>query len=152
MSAKNGNTSALARHADFAHKDEWKEINEKSTSQTKITSHWKPTSESVIKKYPLKSKERKRFNRLLVRFIAKDLRPLYIVTKPGFRDLLFGFDPRYVIPSRKTLRKKLIPEIHAETMGKVQKELDGTKHCCMTTDGKPNFIEIREYQLLISHL
>ena len=136
MSAKSGNTSALSRHAEHYHKEEWKEINKKFTSQTKITSHMKPKV-SKIKKYPLKSKERKHFNRLLVRFLAKDLRPLYTVTKPGFRDMLFGFHPQYVIPSRSTLRDKLIPEIHAETMAKIQKELDATKHCCMTTDGKP---------------
>ena len=139
MSTKNGNTSALIRHAENYHKNEWKEINEKSPSQAKITSHWKPLNPE-IKKYPLKSKERMHFNRLLVRFLAKDLRPLYTVTKPGFRDMLFGFHPQYVIPSRSTLRDKLIPEIHAETMAKIQKELDATKHCCMTTDGKSNFL------------
>ena len=143
MSAKNGNTSALKRHAELYHPDEWKEINEKCTSQTKITSQFKVKPESEIKKYPLKSKERQRYNRLLVRFIAKDLRPLYTITKKGFKDLLFGFDPRYVVPTRKTLRNKLIPELHAETLAKIHKELDETKHCCLTTDGK-NF-ELRYY-------
>ena len=98
MSAKSGNTTTLKRHAEVHHPDEWAEIKEKNTTQTKITSQFKVMSGSEIKKYPLKSKERQSYNRLLVRFIAKDLRPLYTITKKGFKDLLFGFDPRLGLP------------------------------------------------------
>lgn len=44
-------------------------------------------------------------------------------------------DPMYVLPTRKTLGKVLIPKIHEEVMAGIQKELDQTKHCSMTTDG-----------------
>ena len=126
-----GNTSTMTRHAQIHHKEEWKEI-EKSTKQPTISSMM--NQKSPTKKYPLKSKKRDFLNRKLVRFIV-NLRPLYTVTKKGFKDFIAALDPQYVLPTRKTLRNVLIPKIHAEVMGKVQAELDEAKHCSITTDG-----------------
>ena len=49
--------------------------------------------------------------------------------------MIEAFHPQYTLPTRKTLRTKLIPQIHQEVMAKVQRELDEVKHCSVTTDG-----------------
>ena len=133
MSQKSGTTTSLKQHAELLHAKEWKEISQEDCSQQKITDICK--SSIPIKKYPLKSARRRLLNRKLVRHIAKDMRPLNTVNLAGFRDFCLEMDPMYVLPSRKTLTTKLIPKIHQEVMAGVQRELNKTRHCSLTTDG-----------------
>ena len=123
----------MTKHAELFHATEWKDIKEQGSSQQKITDTLK--SDIPIKKYPLKSARRRILNRKLVRHIAKDLRPLHTVNLVGFKDFCYEMDPQYVLPTRKTLTTTLIPKIHQEVMAEVQKDLDKTKHCSLTTDG-----------------
>ena len=88
-----------------------------------------------IKKYAINSSRRKNLNRKLVKHIVKDLRPLNTVRLAGFKEFCLEMDPQYVLPTEKTLRTKLIPQIYKEVMDEVQRELDKTKHCSITTDG-----------------
>merc|ERR1719282_929353 len=63
------------------------------------------------------------------------MRPINIVDGPGFKQLMYEMDPRYKLPTPKTLRNKLIPNLHAKSVGKIIKDLDDVKHCSLTTDG-----------------
>ena len=49
--------------------------------------------------------------------IVKDLLPLRIVEKTGFRCFVSGFDKLYTLPSRATLRDQLIPEMYNQVQG-----------------------------------
>ena len=122
MSRKSGSTTSLTRHAELFHPLDWKAVKERAFTQLTIPSTTKkglPT-----KKCPLGSKERKFRNRQLVRYIAKDMKPLNSVNMAGFRAFCATLDPHYVLPSCKTLRTKLIPKIHSEVMAEIQKDLN----------------------------
>ena len=115
---------------------EWEKIVEQSNNQRTITSLFeKPDKDDKVEKYPANSKRRQFLNRKVAAFLAIDMKTLNIVNGPGFRQLLHEFDPRYTLPTPKTLRKKLIPNLYAKCMGEIIKDLDDVKHCSLTTDG-----------------
>jgi len=59
--------------------------------------------------YPASSAFAVKQNMALVKLICKDLQPLSVVENEGFREYSSHLNPRYKIPSRKTIRDKLIP-------------------------------------------
>ena len=68
-------------------------------------------------------------------FIAKDLMPTSVVQGNGFHKLLEKLDPRYQLPSRKTLSDKVIPVLYNN--GKDTKALSGlndAKFVALTSD------------------
>lgn len=92
-------------------------------------------TKSQIDKYAIGSQRRKILNQKLVRFIAKDMRPLSVVRNEGFRSFVEELDPCYVLPTVNTIRDKLTPKTYDETMNKIQKELESIDAICLTTDG-----------------
>ena len=106
---------------------------EQSNNQRTITSLFEKPDK--VEKYPANSERRQFLNRKVAAFLAIDMKTLNIVNGPGFRQLLHEFDPRYTLPTPKTLRKKLIPNLYAKCMGEIIKDLDDVKHCSLTTDG-----------------
>ena len=70
----------------------------------------------------------------LTKMIAKDLQPVSIVEDEGFRDFVHTLDPRYKIPSRKSLMVGNIPALYEECCSKVKQSLDGTNSAVITTD------------------
>lgn len=73
----------------------------------------------------------------LAKMICCDLQPLSVVENEGFRELLRVAEPRYVIPSRKTVTNVIIPKLYEETRKKIISEL-GSKRMvslALTTDG-----------------
>lgn len=59
--------------------------------------------------YPPNSSFVTKQNRLLVKMIAKDLQPLSIVEDSGFKEYCEGLNKKYKLPSRATIRNKLLP-------------------------------------------
>ena len=45
-------------------------------------------------------------------FIAKDMNPVATVNGIGFRRMIKEFEPRYVVPDRKTLQTNFIPKMY----------------------------------------
>lgn len=66
--------------------------------------------------------------------VGKDLQPLSIVENEGFREYTAKLQSNYTLPSRKTLTKKLIPEICNEISQKIRNMLNQTKNVGVTTD------------------
>ena len=66
--------------------------------------------------------------------IFKDLQPLSIVEDEGFRKFVQDLDPRYQLPTRKTLRDNLIPDIFQKETDSLKKELATAKSVALTTD------------------
>ena len=53
-------------------------------------------------------------NRAVAYFIAKDMRSLYTVEKPGFKRLVSTLDPKYSIALRKCFTKQELPRLFSE--------------------------------------
>ena len=103
--------------------------------QPKITSHFSLPKSEKIQKYKTDSLKRKKLNEVLVGLIAKDMRPMSIVEDEGFKDFCTEMNPSYTLPSRKTLRTKLLPRLYNSSMIELVKELEAIKHVYLTTDG-----------------
>ena len=126
-----GNTSSATRHAASFHKREWEEVQKKSKQAQQRTIQDCFGSQAA---YGISSARRAKLNEKVVGLIVKDLQPLSVVEDDGFRELCQEMDRRYVLPSRKTVREKLLPEMYEKVMKKVQEELDKAKHVGITTD------------------
>ena len=50
--------------------------------------------------------------------ISKDVLPVYVVEKEGFRQLVETLDPRYEMPSAKYFSKAAIPALFEEKQGR----------------------------------
>ena len=71
---------------------------------------------------------------MITRCIAKDMLPMNIIKKPGFKQMLEGFDPRYQPPSRKYISKVTIPSLYNSTQAAVTAALQEIDHFSSTTD------------------
>ena len=72
---------------------------------------------------------------MLTRFIVKGLNNVTIVRQPGFREFCKAMDPRYVLPTYRTLRHKFIPMLDKEVMDEVREDFKSVKHVALTSDG-----------------
>ena len=51
--------------------------------------------------------------------IAKDMMPFRTVNNEGFQKMLHTFEPRYVLPDRKTLTQHYMPEMYEREKEKI---------------------------------
>ena len=75
-----------------------------------------------------------RLHTLLVELICKEALPFRLVDSPAFHAFVNELDPRYVLPTRKQLSEKLIPELYDKVRSSVQSELSQSTSHAMTTD------------------
>ena len=59
----------------------------------------------------------------VLKIITTDLQPLSVVEDAGFQSLLHLIDPRYQLPSRKTVTR-MLPDGYAKRVKKIKQELD----------------------------
>ena len=90
--------------------------NEPSTSSYTLTSrsHVQTTLVGPLKEFTVK--KIKELDRLLVDVISKDFQPFSIIEDKGFREFAKALEPRYCLPSRKTIIYKLLPERYGEVI------------------------------------
>lgn len=89
-----------------------------------------PRIDSLLQtKYSAKHPKTVKMNKLVVKFIAKDMQPLSVVSNPGFIDLVQGLDPNYTLPSRAKVTRDLLPEIYAVEKLKLQEALKKSRTC-----------------------
>ncbi|XP_058983790.1 E3 SUMO-protein ligase ZBED1-like [Musca domestica] len=84
--------------------------------------------------YDTESARKKELDKALMSLIATDVQPFSVVEDTGFRDFVRCLDPRYVLPSRNTLKNVLMVNMYNETKSKLQTILNGLQHCAITTD------------------
>ena len=89
---------------------------------------------SLSQKYDRKGKKWQQLTNKVTRCIAKDMLPISIVEKPGFKQMLESFDPRYQLPSRKHFSKTAIPALFNSTQSALASTLQEVKHFSSTTD------------------
>lgn len=73
-------------------------------------------------------------NEALTMFIAGDLISLSVVESQNFKNLLEKLNPKYQVPSRKTLTNKLIHEKCSEMRNNIKHKLKAAQNICLTLD------------------
>ena len=84
--------------------------------------------------YSKESFKRQKIEEALIHMIAKDMQPPSIVEDEGFRGFVKTLDPRYEIPSRRTIMRRILPDKYEDAKIKVQQKLDEASHVALTTD------------------
>ena len=57
------------------------------------------------------------------KFIAKEMMPVSVVERPGFKEMVQKLDPRYEIPSRKYFSKNVLPSLYTATREKISESM-----------------------------
>lgn len=84
---------------------------------------------------PMTLEKQKKQNILLLKMIVQDLQPFSIVEDVGFIAYTAGLDPTYVMPSRTTLSKSLLPQLYGDAMAKVRQTIENeAEYVTLTTD------------------
>ena len=78
---------------------------------------------SLAHKYNRKGKKWQQLTNKVTRCIVKDMFPISIVEKQGFKQMLESFDPRYQLPSRKHFSKITIPALFNSTQAALSSTL-----------------------------
>ena len=90
---------------------------------------------SGYEKYNNDSPCAKELTKAVKYFIAKDLMPTSVVQGNGFRKLLEKLEPRYQLPSRKTLSERVIPTMYNTIKdSKVLPGIREAKYISLTSD------------------
>ncbi len=66
--------------------------------------------------------------------LAKDLQPISLVDDKGFRDFCNVLDNKYVLPTRRTIKEVLLPQLHEKVKAEVRSMLSRADSISVTTD------------------
>ena len=69
----------------------------------------------------------------MLKMITTDLQPLSVVEDARFQSLLHLIDPRYQLPSRKTVTQ-MLPDMYSKRVNEIKQELDQISHVALTSD------------------
>lgn len=72
--------------------------------------------------------------RRLVEFVARDMQPLRIVEKAGFRQFVEGLQPRFELPGRKWLTDTGLPKLCNDVKERIRRCLDDAEWVSFTSD------------------
>ncbi len=84
--------------------------------------------------YDKKSKQWNDITNAITIHLAKDMVPLSIVEKDGFKEMIKTLDPRYVLPSRNYFSRTAIPNLYQKHRAKLEADLATVRHFSATTD------------------
>ena len=142
-----GNTTNLFKHLQTCHPRIYsltkkasqasQEEKAKSSANGSSSHYSKKITECFVahEKYNSDSPRAKVLTKAVGYFIAKDLMPTSVVQGDGFQKLLEKLDPRYQLPSRKTLSDKVIPTLYENVNDtKVLPGLNDVKFFALTSD------------------
>ena len=127
------NTSNLLKHLKCRHLQQHQEcleerrlMNENNAKKSRPQQiSQQPTIEQTINSTTLFSNEstkRKRMDDALVEMITTDMQPPSIVEDRGFVKFIKVTEPRYQLPSRRTIMRKLLPDKYSTLKDEVMKK------------------------------
>ncbi|XP_059095066.1 zinc finger BED domain-containing protein 4-like [Tigriopus californicus] len=125
LKMSNHGTTSLWRHAKSKHSEELTMLSYECASE--LTQHKE-------RPYLAKSEKKLHLDRLLAKMIAKDIQPISMVEDVGFLNFCQALDPKYSLPSRRTLSDTILPSMFEEIQGRLVKQLEQTSWVCLTTD------------------
>ena len=142
VSAKDGNTTNLYAHLRNKHPDEYAATKIKTSQPRKRSNHRDPGQPTIQDsflhgcKLPTNCKEHKQLTKSITYWLAKDGQPEYSVEKPGFKQMVKTFCPRYQLPSRNYFSPITIPKLFCETYQQIQNTLASSEvsYFSATTD------------------
>lgn len=139
VATSRGNTTNLFQHLKKHHKAVYDSCMARmpTTSATTSTSSRQGTLTELFESvtpYERSSKRHAEITQAITEFIAKDMMPISIVTKPGFTTLVSTMDKRYRIPSATHFSQVAIPELYKNCRQRVAKELKTVEFFATTTD------------------
>ena len=141
VAASYGNTSNLFNHLHRKHPLVYTRVHDKKSKRNSKGSSSKGINQQTIEhtfglshKYDRKGKKWQQLTNKVTRCIAKDMIPISIVEKPGFKQMLESFDPRYQLPSRKHFSKIAIPALFNSTQSALTSTLQEVEFFSSTTD------------------
>lgn len=70
----------------------------------------------------------------LAKMIARDFQPFSIVEDQGFRDYTKVLDPTYILPSRKTIARTVLPRMYKKLKEELKTKVGSASAVCLTTD------------------
>ncbi|KAH8019298.1 hypothetical protein HPB51_018810 [Rhipicephalus microplus] len=85
-------------------------------SQLTVTSLFKPTLQ-------LSSVKAQEMTKKIAAFIACGLQPYSVVEEPSFIEMMRCAIPEYVVPSRKTFSRTVIPDLYAAKKNELKKHI-----------------------------
>ncbi|KAJ8963867.1 hypothetical protein NQ314_005325 [Rhamnusium bicolor] len=77
---------------------------------------------------------KKKIDKLVIEMICKDFQPISVVEDIGFKNLIKELEPRYNLPSRRTIGRTLLPDAYSQIKTKLMDILKTTKYVAITTD------------------
>ena len=142
--ARGGNTSNLVSHLKNHHPNEHStfikgrkgKISEKSSDDSEPKMKQVTLKEAVERTQPnLRSSRRwQEITTSVTNFIAKEMMPVNIVERQGFKYMVRKLDCRYEIPSRKYFSKNALPSLYAATYQKIANSMKGLEYFSVTAD------------------
>ncbi|KAL6465097.1 hypothetical protein MHYP_G00252300 [Metynnis hypsauchen] len=87
-----------------------------------------------IAPYEKSSQRHREITDAIAKYLAKDMVPIYTVSKNGFQNLLLTLDKRYQLPSRTYFSQVAIPELYITCRNTVETELRSVEYYATTTD------------------
>ena len=89
------------------------------------------SSKSLL--WPMSSPKHQGVVQMIIKMICTDFQPFSIVDSPCFFQLVAHLEPRFQMPCRSTIRRKIDP-IFQKIRQKVQEQVDGAKFVATTSD------------------
>lgn len=131
--ARTGNTTNLFNHLEKHHKVLFEESQAIKKSKTGTSSFHDKQKQGRIDD-AFSSIMHQEITDAITSHIAKDMLPVYSVTKEGFKKMIRTLDKRYKIPPRNYLSGKAIPKLYNETKTRVDSELRDVDYFATRTD------------------
>lgn len=109
-------------------------IPKKMPKQPALTQLSLASSLSRSTPYDKNSQKQKEITSAVTHHIAKDMAPVSVVEKPGFRKLINTLDPRYYLPGRKYFAEKALPELCVKVREELASQLANVTHLSLLSN------------------
>ena len=132
----------IFQHLHINHPPEYKiykqqrKENEENNNKRRKPQSIQPTLQATIdksQKYTANCQRQKRLDEALVEMVAIDMQPSTLVEDKGFNKFVSLLDPKYQLPSRRNLMRKLLVK-YDEVKQTVKNQLNIASSVCLTTD------------------
>lgn len=150
LNTPGGTTTTLIRHLVRKHPDKhnayleekkaWLGLAKEGLGLKKVIPKGQSTLHRFlvpVDKYPRTSKKSKAIDIKIAKMLAANYLSFNFVNSLAFKDLLHELDPRYVVPSRTTFSRTIIPNLYNDSKIVLLKKITDTKQmmsCGITTD------------------
>ena len=145
VAAKSSSTTNLFHHLRTNHTKEYEECQKLAAKEkpksAKVTlpaaQHSQQTLEDSINRklpYDKKSTRWRDVTNAITNYIAKEMVPIQVVEREGFKQLVNTLDPRYTVPGRKYFSETALPNLYDSCRQTLMNELQKVQHFATTTD------------------